>query len=222
MGGAAGLGGSGGTGGTTGTDGNVCPVIASLTAMPLTIPIGELQSVVAVDASDPDAVNPHPLVTTFIAESGALDDPNAASTLFTCSDPGFVELCVRASDGDAICDKERCIDIVCPPDVVPNVCPMLNVINAIPSVIRAGNSSAMIQTRAQETDGVPFPLLLTLSALWGTFENTENLQMPSNVVGQNATYICDRPGPVEICVDATDGACTKTDCIDVTCPDPLP
>ena len=222
MGGAAGLGGSGGTGGTTGTDGNVCPVIASLTAMPLTIPIGELQSVVAVDASDPDAVNPHPLVTTFIAESGALDDPNAASTLFTCSDPGFVELCVRASDGDPICDKERCIDIVCPPDVVPNVCPMLNVINAIPSTIKAGNSSTMIQTRGQETDGVPFPLLLSLSALWGTFENTENLQMPSNVVGQNATYICDRPGPVEICVDATDGACTKTLCTDVTCPNPLP
>jgi hypothetical protein len=30
--------------------------------------------------------------------------------------------------------------------------------------------------------------------------------------------ICDRPGRVEICVDATDGACTKTLCDNVICP----
>ncbi|MBW1762719.1 MAG: hypothetical protein JRE45_12835 [Deltaproteobacteria bacterium] len=38
------------------------------------------------------------------------------------------------------------------------------------------------------------------------------------VVQQNAIYICDRPGPVELCVDASDGACVKTLCTDVTCP----
>jgi hypothetical protein len=46
--------------------------------------------------------------------------------------------------------------------------------------------------------------------------------MPSNVVGQNATYICDRPGVVEICVDASDGARVKTRRIDVTCPADIP
>ena len=70
------------------------------------------------------------------------------------------------------------------------------------------------------TGGLPMPLMLTLSALWGTFENTENIPMSGNVVGQNATYICDRPGAVEICVDATDGPCVKTLCTTVTCPNP--
>lgn len=102
-----------------------------------------------------------------------------------------------------------------------NICPNLNIINAIPSTIRPGNTSTMVQTRAQETDGLPLPLMLTLRALWGSFENTENIPMSSNVVGQNATYICDRPGPVELCVDATDGACTKTLCTNVSCPDDI-
>ena len=101
-----------------------------------------------------------------------------------------------------------------------NICPNLNVINAIPSTIQSPNNSTLVQTRAQETDGLPMPLLLTLSALWGTFENTENIPMTGNVIGQNATYICDRPGAVEICVDATDGACVKTLCTTVTCPIP--
>ncbi len=103
-----------------------------------------------------------------------------------------------------------------------NICPNLNIINAIPSTIRPGNTSTMVQTRAQETDGLPLPLTLTLRALWGTFENTENIPMSGNVIGQNATYNCDRPGAVEICVDATDGACTKTLCTNVTCPDDIP
>ncbi|MGB5268684.1 MAG: hypothetical protein WBN30_18985 [Polyangiales bacterium] len=101
-----------------------------------------------------------------------------------------------------------------------NICPNLNIINAIPSMIQAPNNSTLVQTRAQETDGFPMPVLLTLSALWGSFENTENIPMSGNVVGQNATYVCDRPGPVEICVDATDGLCVKTLCTTVTCPEP--
>jgi len=103
-----------------------------------------------------------------------------------------------------------------------NICPNLNIINAIPSTIRPGNTSTMVQTRAQETDGLPLPLVLTLRALWGSFENTENIPMSGSVIGQNATYNCDRPGPVEICVDATDGACIKTLCTTVTCPDDIP
>ena len=100
-----------------------------------------------------------------------------------------------------------------------NICPNLNVINAIPSTIQAPDNSTKIQTRATETDGLPMPLLLTLSALWGTFENTENIPMSGNVVGQNAMYFCERPGPVEICVEATDGLCVKTLCTTVICPE---
>jgi hypothetical protein len=65
-------------------------------------------------------------------------------------------------------------------------------------------------------------LTLTLSSLWGSFDNTDNIQEPQNVVAQDATYICDRPGDVELCVDATDGACVKTLCTNVTCPDDVP
>jgi hypothetical protein len=109
-----------------------------------------------------------------------------------------------------------------------NVCPNLNIINAIPSVIPPGATSTRVETRARETDGLPMPVLLTLSALWGSFENTENLSCPvftvdclqsPDVVFQDATYICDRPGAVELCVEATDGACVKTLCTNVLCPD---
>ena len=85
-----------------------------------------------------------------------------------------------------------------------------------------GETSTRVETRGQDTDGLPMPLTLTLNALWGSFENTENIQEPFNVVAQNATYICDRPGPVEVCVDATDGACTKTLCDNLICPDDIP
>lgn len=99
-----------------------------------------------------------------------------------------------------------------------NLCPRLFVINAIPSTIPPGNTTTMVETRGQDTDGVPMPLVLTLRALWGSFANTDNIQLPNNVVAQNATYICDRPGSVELCVDATDGACVKTLCTNVSCP----
>jgi hypothetical protein len=86
-------------------------------------------------------------------------------------------------------------------------------------VIPDGENSTLVQTRGQDTDGVPVPLSLTLNALWGSFENTGNVEEPLNVVAQNATYVCDRPGLVEVCVDATDGACTKTLCDTIICPD---
>ena len=109
----------------------------------------------------------------------------------------------------------------CPSEIPPNVCPQLFVINSIPRVIPEGQSSTLVETRGQDTDGLPLPLALTLSALWGSLENTDNIQEPLNVVAQNATYICDRPGPVEVCVDATDGACTKTLCDYIVCPDDI-
>ncbi len=163
---------------------------------------------------------PQLLRTELSAPTGTFEDRNASSTLYTCGAPGLVDICVRASDGDQDCDKDRCITVQCPSDIPPNICPNLFVINAIPSTISPGQTSTRIETRAQETDSLPLPLVLTLRALWGSFENTDNIQGPNNGVAQNATYICDRPGDVEICVDATDGACVKTRCTNVTCPAP--
>jgi hypothetical protein len=129
---------------------------------------------------------------------------------------------LEATDGAPECDQDRCITVECPLDIRPNLCPMLFVINSIPRIIPAGETTTMVETRGGDTDGLPFPLVLTLRALWGTLENTENIQKENNVVEQNATYICDRPGKVEICVDATDGACLKTRCDVVTCPADIP
>jgi hypothetical protein len=129
---------------------------------------------------------------------------------------------VEATDDDPECEETRCITVQCPSTIPVNICPMLFVINAIPSAIPAGETTTRVQTRGQDTDGLPIPLVLTLDALWGSFEDTENIPEQNNVIAQNATYICDRPGPVEICVDATDGACTKTLCRDILCPDDVP
>jgi hypothetical protein len=99
---------------------------------------------------------------------------------------------------------------------------MLFIVNPIPRDIALGDTSTRVETRGQDTDGLPVPLVLTLEALWGTFENTRNIQEPNNVVAQNATYVCDRPGEIEVCVVATDGACVKTLCDFIVCPADIP
>jgi len=201
---------------------NTCPIVEDLTVTPATIPPGMIMALVSVDATDPDDF-PEPLHTALSSATGVFDDRFATETTFTCGDSGPIEICVEATDGDPTCDDEpTCTTVQCPSDIPVNLCPMLFVINAIPSTIASGETSTMIQTRGQDTDGLPFPLVLTLNALWGSFENTDNIQEPQNVVAQNATYVCDRPGDVEICVDATDGACLKTLCTDVRCPADVP
>lgn len=95
---------------------------------------------------------------------------------------------------------------------------MLFVLNAIPTTISAPNDSTMVETRARDLDGFPMALTLTLRATSGSFQHEELIPMSGGVVGQNATFICALPGGVEICVDATDGDCVKTLCIEVTCP----
>jgi hypothetical protein len=196
-----------------------CPIIESLTADPLED--GAASTIVRVDATDPDEF-PVPLRTELSAETGVFADRFSPETLFVCGAPGRTEICVKANDGDPSCDVTSCIKVECPSTIPANICPNLNVINAIPSVIRRGDTSTLVQTRGWDTDLKPMPLTLTLNALWGSFENTENMPGAGTVVQQNATYICDRPGDVELCVDATDGACTKTLCTNVTCPDDIP
>jgi hypothetical protein len=190
-----------------GAGGNVCPVIESLSADPTQIPSGQTSSAVQVDAIDPDGF-PVPLRIEWSATTGVFEDRFGSDTTFTCGASGPVQICAKANDGDPECDETSCITVQCPNDIPANICPSLFVINAIPSVIPSGQTSTQVQTRAQDTDGLPLPLTLTLNALWGSFENTDNIQEPSNVVA----------GPVEICVDATDGACAKTLCDDVVCP----
>jgi hypothetical protein len=200
---------------------NTCPIIEELTATPMVIPPGETMTAVRVDAMDPDEF-PVPLRMEWSSQTGVFDDRFASETTFTCGDSGPVEICAKANDGDPECNESSCITVQCPSDIPPNLCPQLFVINGVPRIIPEGQTSNLVQTRGQDTDGLPYPLTLTLSALWGTFENTENIQEPFNVVSQDATYICDRPGRVEVCVDATDGACTKTLCDNLVCPDDVP
>lgn len=200
---------------------NTCPIISSVSANPVEIPAGDATTVVSVESSDPDDF-PVPLRNEWSSDSGVFEDRFASTTRFTCGESGPVELCVRANDGDPDCRVTSCLTVQCPAGIRVNLCPELFVINAIPRSIPPGQVSTRVETRGQDTDGLPLPLTLTLSTLWGSFENTENIQEPFNVVAQDATYICDRPGLAEVCVDATDGACTKTLCDTIICPDDVP
>ena len=214
---------------------NTCPIIESMSADPNPIPPRTDSSTVVVTAFDPDEF-PEPLSIEWTSDGGGFEDPHEPETTFRCGQSGPVDVCVEVSDGDPSClelpDAKRCMTIECPGDVIVNICPNLNVINVYPSTtIEPGSNWTAVQTRGWDTDRKPFPMTLTLNALWGSFDDTENLSCPeitlecphsSNVVFQNAIYFCDRPGPVELCVDATDGACTKTLCTDVDCPDDIP
>jgi hypothetical protein len=201
---------------------NTCPIIKDFTATPNPIPAGEETTTVFIDAIDPDE-SPEPLRTELSSATGAFEDRYASETTFRCGESGPVEICVEASDGDPTCDEEkRCLTVQCPSDIRPNLCPMLFVINGVPRQIPPGETTTTVETRAQDTDGLPLPLVLTLNSLWGSFENTGNVQEGHNVVAQNATYVCDRPGDVEVCVDASDGACVKTLCDNIVCPDDIP
>ena len=196
---------------------NSCPIIEALRADDTSIPLGETTTTVRVDAMDLDG-SPEPLRTELRSETGVFEDRFAQETAFTCGEPGPVEICVDASDGDPACDQTRCRTLQCPSNIPINFCPSLFVINAIPSKVPRGETTTLVQTRAQDIDRFPLPLTLTLRALSGRFQNSENMTGQSDVVFQDATYICERPGDVEICVDATDGACLKTRCAVVECP----
>jgi hypothetical protein len=108
--GASGTGGSGGAGGNGGPD-NLCPKFFVLNAIPSNIPSGQSTTDVEVRADDPDE-GPLPLVTTLYALSGSFEDVHAPETVYTCADPGLIEICADASDG--ACVKTLCIDVRCP------------------------------------------------------------------------------------------------------------
>jgi cysteine-rich repeat protein len=120
---------------------------------------------------------------------------------------------------------------------VGNECPKIFDFRAIPAVIPLGESSAIIQTIARDLDGTcgsncdpqtcddanppnctpgPDPgLTLELSTLVGTFDDS---------TAAITNYNCDPafPGPMQVCVDVSDGDldCDKAQCTVVECPDP--
>lgn len=205
---------------------NTCPIIESFSADPNQVPSNGTTEIM-VEVLDPDAF-PSPLITELSSTTGIFDDRFVNETTFRCGASGDTTLCVEASDGDPDCDEFQCITVRCPGDIPPNICPMLNVINAIPAQIPPGETSTSVESRGQDNDGLPMPLVLEMRASWGMILNQENFLQPPvtpgavPVTAQDATYVCDRPGPAEICVDATDGACQKTLCIEVECPDDIP
>jgi hypothetical protein len=206
--GTGGAGGVAGNGGAGGGGLNVCPEISEILASPSVIPIGEDQSSVTVVAADAD-MSPESLQTRWGAATGTFEDPSESSTTYTCGAPGPVDITVRASDGDPACDTEASITVQCPDDIPVNLCPNLMTVNAIPSKIPPGQDSTEVQTRASDPDQGPLPLVTTFYAFRGTFDDPN---------AEDTIYRCERPGLQEICVDASDGACVKTLCTDVSCP----
>lgn len=190
---------------------NTCPVIRDLSADPSVVPPNERQSVIVVDAVDPDE-SPESLRTILSASAGTFDDRGASTARFTCGAPGPAEICVRAVDGDRACEQERCTTVQCPSTVEDNLCPKLYVVNAIPSTIPDGRDWTEVQTRAVDFDDGPLQLVTTFYAFRGTFDEPN---------ARNTIYRCERSGLQEVCVDAFDGACVKTLCTDVICPDGL-
>jgi hypothetical protein len=177
----------------------------------MVIPPNERQAIIQVDAIDPD-MKPEELRTILAASAGTFDDRDAANTLFTCGAPGPAEITVRATDGDRSCDKERKITVQCPSTVADNLCPKLYVVNAIPSTIPEGRDWTEVQTRATDFDDGPLDLITTFYSFRGTFDDDH---------AENTIYRCERSGLQEVCVDAFDGACVKTLCVDVICPQDL-
>ena len=190
---------------------NTCPVIRDLSATPRVIPPDERQSLIEVDAVDPD-MKPDELRTILSASTGTFDDREASTTLFTCGAPGATEISVRVTDGERRCEKERSITVQCPSTVADNLCPKLYVINAIPSDIPEGQNWTEVQTRAEDFGDGPLELVTTFYAFRGSFDDPN---------AKNTIYRCERSGLQEICVDAHDGACVKTLCMDVICPQNL-
>lgn len=205
-GGGGGTAGAGG-GGVGGSDG--CPVAQSFSATPSVIPAGETQSLIELEASDPDG-GPDPLRSRLSATTGTFEDPEASTTTYTCGAPGPADITARITDGDPECDVEETITVTCPNDIPINLCPKLFTVNAIPSVIPPGQDFTEVQRQASDPDDGPLPLVTTFYALRGTFDDPN---------AEETIYRCERSGLQEICVDASDGACVKTLCMDVICPE---
>jgi hypothetical protein len=104
--------------------------------------------------------------------------------------------------------------VVCPSD--KNECPVISELTVEPEVLMEGQT-ATVRVVAKDPDDNPGPLVTTLHATSGTFGDQN---------ARDTTYACDSKvgGPVEICVEATDGddSCDAFLCTTVECPGPVP
>lgn len=140
------------------------------------------------------------------------------------------ELSIGLPDGSSDAEGDFQIEI-------GNECPKLFDLSAHPYVVADGQSSTLVQVVASDLDGTcgdrcdpqtcdssnppvctPGPdlgLVTTFSAPVGSFDDAN---------AALATYTCDPafPGPIEVCVEISDGDldCDKAACIAVYCPDP--
>ena len=140
------------------------------------------------------------------------------------------ELSIGLPDGMGDADGDFQLEI-------GNECPKLFDLSAHPAMIPIGDSSTLIQVVAQDVDGTcgnncdpqtcddanppnctPGPdigLVTTFSSIVGDFDDPN---------ASLTNYNCDPafPGPMQVCVEITDGDldCNKSACIVVTCPDP--
>jgi len=140
---------------------NTCPIVESVSANPNPIEFPADTTTVRTVANDPDEF-PDPLMLVWSSEGGGFENRNEAVTTFRCTQPGPVEVCVQAIDGDDDCLQDeqtrRCVTVQCPGEVVPNICPNLNVINTNPRLIPEGSNFSTVETRGWDTDEKPFPL----------------------------------------------------------------
>jgi hypothetical protein len=185
---------------------NICPVIERMESVPGSTE-GELgTSTIFIDVRDPDG-KPEPLEVTLWAEAGSFDDRHSTASRYRCDlartgEP--LDICVLASDGDESCDQTKCIEVEC------NLCPNLNILNAIPSAIPDPNKMK-IEWRATDPDMGPEPMAGVLTSRSGSFDD------PTSA---DSVFTCDGPGQVEVCVEVTDSVCAKSTCIVVLCPGP--
>jgi len=180
---------------------NLCPVIEEFQLVQdMTLPEANIRVV----ASDPDG-RPLELVTTLDATSGYFKDPHASETVYMCSEFGVptIELCVTASDGDEECDQTKCGEVNC------NACPFLYSLSPIPSNIPPGENSSEIQVRAEDPDNYPGPLMLTLTASSGSFDDSQAF---------DTFFRCDGPGVVDVCAEVFDTLCKRSTCVKIRCP----
>jgi hypothetical protein len=101
---------------------NVCPLIDGAGASPSEVLVG---GSIGVSAQAHDADNgPSPLTYHWTASSGALTDPSALNTRFTCTTAGPATLTLSVSDGDpsAACADTTSITVNCTAASGANAC----------------------------------------------------------------------------------------------------
>ncbi|HKQ69518.1 MAG TPA: metallophosphoesterase [Polyangiaceae bacterium] len=89
---------------------NVCPAVDLLEANPAEVEVGSSLDLTGV-GSDVDTA-PSPLTYAWSASSGALSDPTASKTKFTCATPGPATITLSVSDGDT-CPATRTVTVTC-------------------------------------------------------------------------------------------------------------